>query len=275
MKIRTALIAILAVLALPAAADAVQFVPVGNLSGNFVIANCLIPSGDCDNDGVVNSIDNCISVPNGDCDANPLFCDVDGDGMASPVEMAAGRQEKAKSGTLGIACSDVDGNGTMDYLESDMDGDGVPDAVDNCSDRWNPNQEDEDGDGIGDACDNCWKVANEDQADSDNDGIGDACPLDSDRDGIPDHIDNCRYKPNTGQEDADGDGIGDACDRTPGLELEDEELPETDESAHPTVPQNGNCSLVAGAKAGPGAALAGLLWLAATAVLADIRRKKV
>ena len=276
MKTRTALIAILAVLALPVVSQAAPIqpiAPIGPIGGNLIIANCIIPSGDCDNDGVQNSVDNCISAPNGDCDADPLNCDVDRDGEATPIEIAAGKQKQAKSGGLGVACSDVDGNGVKDYLESDMDGDGVPDAVDNCPDRYNVGQEDEDGDGIGDVCDNCWRVKNFDQADSDHDGMGDACPLDSDNDGIADGVDNCRYKPNPGQEDADGDGIGDACDRTPGI-TEDEDDPIEDDSVMPAVPYDGNCSLITGANAGPGSALAGMLWIAAVAILADVRRKK-
>jgi hypothetical protein len=35
---------------------------------------------------------------------------------------------------------------------ADAEGDGWPDVVDNCPQRWNPNQNDRDHDGLGNAC---------------------------------------------------------------------------------------------------------------------------
>lgn len=61
------------------------------------------------------------------------------------------------------------------YEIPDADGDGIADGVDNCPNKYNPNQRDSDGDGVGDACDNCPYVANPGQEDSNHDGRGDAC----------------------------------------------------------------------------------------------------
>jgi Ca2+-binding RTX toxin-like protein len=72
---------------------------------------------DEDEDGVVDSLDNCLDT------SNPEQQDADFDG-------------------LGDACDQ----------ESDSDEDEVPDASDNCPYHENPLQEDEDEDGIGDAC---------------------------------------------------------------------------------------------------------------------------
>lgn len=121
--------------------------------------NFTITGPDNDNDGVGNTIDNCIDTP------NPDQTDTDGDGT-------------------GDLCDSFD--------NPDIDGDGVVNEDDNCPETENPGQEDADGDTIGDVCDdindsdidddgiensvdNCLEVANPDQLDDDGDNIGDAC----------------------------------------------------------------------------------------------------
>ncbi|MDO5608975.1 MAG: thrombospondin type 3 repeat-containing protein [Capnocytophaga sp.] len=142
--------------------------------------------GDTDNDGVLNSKDNCPEI------YNPDQADLDGDG-------------------IGDVCDD------------DMDGDGIPNASDNCPRVANRDQADLDGDGIGDACDddwdgdgilndvdNCPRTYNPDQADMDNDGIGDACDDDIDGDGIPNSEDtSLDYVLITNAFTPNGDGIND------------------------------------------------------------------
>lgn len=122
---------------------------------------------------------------------------------------------------------DADNDGEGDVCDNDIDGDGVPNDSDNCNYIANPDQKDTDNDGIGDTCDddidgdkipnatdNCNKDANKKQNDTDLDGIGDTCDTDIDGDGVLNDNDNCPYKQNQDQSDSDNDGIGDVCDDT-------------------------------------------------------------
>jgi hypothetical protein len=203
-------------------------------------------ASDGDDDGVIDSLDNCPKAANpgqqdtdedgtGDaCDSTPNGPDADGDGVLDSIDNCL------NDANPGQADTDNDGEGNAcDSTPNgpDGDGDGVIDSSDNCPDVSNPGQADADGDGDGDACDstpngpdgdgdgvpdssdNCPNDANTGQADQDRDGIGDACDAqddrDSDGDGVRDGADNCPSVANPGQRDADNDGKGDACDSTP------------------------------------------------------------
>jgi len=208
---------------------------------------------DRDQDGIVDSIDNCPDV------ANPDQKDSDQDG-------------------IGDVCSDVDE-------------DGVPDSLDNCIKNPNPDQNDIDEDQIGDACDddsdndglleevdNCPFIANPEQADSEEDGIGDICDLDDDNDNVIDELDNCPFIANSDQIDEDGDGFGPACDEDgdiPDEEIIDEPIDETpdptenpiDEKDPLTFDLNGGCSTADHGADSP------LLLLLASMGLIAIRRR--
>jgi hypothetical protein len=120
-----------------------------------VIVNSEVDN-DADDDGVIDSEDNCPSNPNAD------QTDTDGDG-------------------IGDACDAFPND-----PNNDVDEDGVSGDIDNCPEVANADQTNSDTDGLGDACDE----------DDDNDGIADgddSCPLEAetvndfqDEDGCPD-----------------------------------------------------------------------------------------
>ena len=200
----------------------------GVVLDDLVISGSQLDDNDDDNDGVLDSMDNCILTAN----ANQL--DTDNDGIGDVCD-----DDDDNDGILDTldncpltantdqADTDEDGIGDVCEIPNDDDGDGILNADDNCPTTPNPNQEDGDEDGIGDVCDedsdndgipnttdNCPEINNPDQLDTDNDGMGDVCDRDDDDDGILDMDDNCPLLANPNQEDIDGDGIGDVCDST-------------------------------------------------------------
>ncbi|EKD49976.1 MAG: hypothetical protein ACD_62C00692G0009 [uncultured bacterium] len=146
--------------------------------------NAPLADDDADDDGVVDAVDNCVSV------ANPEQEDVDSDGA-------------------GDAC-DLD-----DEADDDGDGDGVLDESDNCPAVANADQLNTDGDGEGDACD-----ADDDGDGVPDDGDGSGTVGDNYCDQYSGYDyelevwncdDNCRTVSNPSQDDSDFDGIGNAC----------------------------------------------------------------
>ncbi len=159
--------------------------------------------GDSDDDGIINLLDNCVTVSNAD------QADADSDGQGDVCDPDADGD--------GVADSLVDS--LAEYLALDTDGDSVKDFLDNCPTVSNADQADADSDDKGDACD----------PDADGDGVWDGIDLglidvsdfgvivdlgvaDSDGDGVSDLVDNCINNANADQADTDGDGIGNACD---------------------------------------------------------------
>lgn len=210
---------------------------------------------DRDNDGVLDTTDNCPTVSNADQadldnDGQGDLCDedIDGDGATNADDWAprdAGEQK------------DTDGDGVGDHADAfpadpaeqvDTDNDGVGDHGDNCISDANVDQADLDDDATGDACDSDIDgdgTANSadafprdpaEQDDTDGDGIGDHADrfpndatetADADDDGVGDRADNCTTDPNTNQADLDNDGRGDACD----ADIDGDGIPNTTDNA--------------------------------------------
>ena len=100
---------------------------------------------DFDDDGYLNTEDNCPLTYNPDQD------DADGDGLGDSCDFCP-----------------------HDEL-NDADGDGVCGDIDNCKGTPNANQLDSDADSVGNLCDNCPNTYNPGQVDADSNGVGDDC----------------------------------------------------------------------------------------------------
>ena len=170
--------------------------------------------GDRDQDGVLDSADQCPATPVGDkVDATgcSLPKDADGDGVTDNLDRCPATP----------AGDRVDATGCS--LPKDADGDGVLDAADKC-----PNTpagtavdatgcpKDSDGDGVVDAADRCPNTPAGTAVDANG------CPRDSDGDGVLDAADKCPNTPAgtavdaTGcPADSDGDGVLNATDKCP------------------------------------------------------------
>src|SRR5690554_5821508 len=141
------------------------------------------PEGDRDEDGIVDSRDECPDEPGPVSNNGCPVMDTDGDGVPDDVDQCADEPGPASNNGCPIG---------------DADGDGVPDDVDQCVDEPGPASNngcpisDGDGDGVADDVDKCPDIAGSPTAQG--------CP-DADFDGIPDDEDKCPDKPGLREDD--------------------------------------------------------------------------
>ncbi|MEM7132291.1 MAG: thrombospondin type 3 repeat-containing protein, partial [Chloroflexota bacterium] len=202
-----------------------QNINVTPINGHIIIQST---DGDSDEDGVADSVDNCINDKNAGQEDNDNdnigdVCDPDDDNDTVNDDVPDNCPFDANTDQ-----ADNDNDNIGDVCDPDDDNDTVNDDVpDNCPSDANTDQADNDNDNIGDVCDpdddndgvddnapdNCPLIANPNQEDNDNDNIGDVCDPDDDNDSVNDDVpDNCPFDANLDQADNDNDNIGDVCD---------------------------------------------------------------
>ncbi len=181
---------------------------------------------DSDNDTIVNTQDNCPSVPNTD------QIDSDGNGIGDVCEtihlkeqalekisqyaksegatLAPSIQDYIDAGVVGVTSDKlIEVNQTIASLNAeDVD---TQAEIQKILDDLNIVIPDFDGDGINNDMDNCPAISNTDQEDSDGVLDNDAVVIDSDGDGVPDSEDAFPWNPKE-YADEDGDGLGDNID---------------------------------------------------------------
>jgi hypothetical protein len=188
------------------------------------VGSVYVFEADSDEDGIVDSQDNCPNVANplqedSDADSTGNACepDTDGDGLIDDLDNCPALANAGQSNFDGDLQGDVCDICPADEL-NDVDGDGWCGNVDNCPNDANSDQANADGDMAGNVCDPCpVDPAN----DSDGDGLCgdvDVCPgsddtIDSDGDAVPDGCDVCLGGDDN--IDADADTTPDFCDICP------------------------------------------------------------
>ncbi len=202
-----------------------------------------IPSGDTDNDGIVDTNedingDSILENDDTDADGIPDYLDTDDDddGILTSDEIANG---------------DCDSDGILNYLDTDpcdIDGDGLNDNEDSNLDG-NPYNDDCDEDGIPNFLD-------PDPCDTDGDGIsdnaedlnldGDPTNDDTDADGIPDYLDTdddddgILTSDEIANGDCDSDGILNYLDTDP-CDIDGDGLNDNEDSNLDGNPYNDDC----------------------------------
>ena len=110
------------------------------------ISQCTDPSGDWDQDGILDGEEGCVAARDSDNDGTPDWQDFDSDDDGLSDELESGKKDDngkcagAKPPNDGWPC-DTDGDGYPDYLDIDADGDGLDDK-----------DEDTNGDGLLGCC---------------------------------------------------------------------------------------------------------------------------
>lgn len=178
----------------------------------------VIDGEDGDNDGVINSQDQCPDTPAGETvdiqGCSPSQLDADNDGITDNLDQCpqtpTGESVNAEGCSSSQLDTDADGvNDTLDQCPNTPSGESV--NTDGCSQE----QIDTDGDGVPDYRDTFPNNPNE-SSDIDGDGIGDNTDTDRDGDGISNdyeaQVGTDPNDPASRPADLDGDGIPDSLD---------------------------------------------------------------
>ncbi|MEP2238998.1 MAG: thrombospondin type 3 repeat-containing protein, partial [Maribacter sp.] len=227
------------------------------LLDNTVIRANVTAVGDDDNDGIINTNDNCPNTPAGDTvDENGCTVitipDSDNDGVANA-------DDDCPNTPTGDT---VDENGCTVTTVTDSDNDGVADADDDCPNTPTGDTVDENGctvtiisdsdnDGVADADDDCPNTPTGDTVDAN--GCTITTDTDSDNDGVADIDDDCPNTPLgdtvdangctiTTDTDSDNDGVADTdddCPDTPEGETVDTNGCTIFENTLPNIPNDG------------------------------------
>lgn len=167
--------------------------------------------GDDDNDGVVNSIDECPNTPPDEVDdvdavgCSPSQLDDDNDGVSNDIDECPNTPPDEVDEVDAVGCSPSQLDDDSDGVSNDIDEcpNTPPDEVDEVDAvGCGPSERDTDEDGVNDDLDLCPNTPPD--TDVDSDGCSDAQDTDDDDDGTPDVDDDC---PNTATgEDVEDNG---------------------------------------------------------------------